>query len=219
MEKEAENLILKKGLEGKLSESQLKKLNVLKQKGVRVALFTNLSSNVSRLQNQVGNFEGNHKKIMRLCADSLIGLSQCGDYQGKSFGGFNQLNSYLGSAKYNYIYDNQYSDTSKLRKAGPLYIIRGLESSNPEVRNSAIEAIKILALDYVVFAREESQLQDINCVMFALARTYLDTAPRKKAAARELLEMFQGDKAIIKEIAQSSQIPSGSKQPLFDVTK
>jgi hypothetical protein len=217
LESEAENLIMKKGLAAKLTPAQEQKLKILKQKESRAQYLAEINSNVGKMQGLVDKFDENHQEIMKLCVESLIGLSQCPDYQGKSFGGFTNLPNHLGKPGYSYIYDNGYSDTSKLRKAGPLYIIRGMESTNADVRNSAIEAFKKLAIDYAFFAKNEPVKNDIDQVMFALARAYMDNSKRDKTAARDLYLMFQEDKKIIEEMIASGKIPESKKQSLQDV--
>lgn len=140
------------------------------------------------------DYEKNAKKILSASRKVLVALSQRNDFQALSHAkGFRYLDGYLGLDKYKYIYDNQYTDTTKFRKAAPLYIIKGFESAVPATRELALTAFKKLIVDYQEAGKAGSQAESYLGVLLALSKGYYDAQGNKTTAKKDLTTFWGED--------------------------
>ncbi|PJD96494.1 MAG: hypothetical protein CK425_05870 [Parachlamydia sp.] len=141
------------------------------------------------------DYEKNAKKILSTSRKVLVALSQRNDFQALSHSKqFRYLDEYLGQNKYKYIYDNQYHDTTKFRKAAPLYIIKGFESAVPATQELALTAFKKLIVDYQEAGKAGSEAESYLGVLLALSKGYYDTQGNKTTAKKDL-KTFWGEDA------------------------
>ena len=187
----------------------------------RKALLDGLPANANLLRSKGASFDTDYKQIMDLCTKGLIGLSQHTTFH-ENYGTFPGLENYLGKPKYDYVYDNKHMDTGKLRKAAPLYIIRGLESKKFEIQFEAFQAMDKLIKDYIAFGKGSPQANDYETAIFAIMQGYHDALSDKKEALRVLSECCHDDMSVlIKCVAQAGgKMSSGIfKQILAEAVK
>jgi hypothetical protein len=143
-----------------------------------------------------------HKDILDLSAKCLIGLSQSVDFH-TGYGDFPGLDAYLGKPKYSYVYDNIHPNTSRLRKAAPLYIIQGLENSSDQVKNEAVKAFETLAADYLMAGKNSSHAADLQSALFSISRGYYDSMADKAKAAENLAKIWKKDAVTLEALAKT----------------
>lgn len=140
------------------------------------------------------DYEKNAKKILSTSRKVLVALSQRNDFQALSHPKqFLYLDEYLGQDKYKYIYDNQYNDTTKFRKAAPLYIIKGFESAVPATRKLALTAFKKLIVDYQEAGKAGTEGKSYLDVLLALSKGYYDAQGNKTTAKKDLATFWGED--------------------------
>ena len=200
-EKVAERIILKEITLDPFDKAYFENQKTIK---LRFIHLDKLNANVAQLKTKVTQFDTNYKEIMDLCVKGLIGLSQFAQFKDANFGQFEGLNNYLGKPKYGYVFDNGHGDTQKLRKAAPLYIIKGMESANPDIRKEAFKALELLAADYLAAGKSSPHAADYEQALLAISRGYYDSMFGKDQAMKDLGKIWQKDAAILNKLVVNS---------------
>ena len=176
----------------------------MKQVKNRAEHYNNLAANITTLKNKtIANAKtfNDYKEILDLSAKCLIGLSQSADFH-SSYGDFPGLDGYLGKPKYDYVFENVHSNTSKLRKAAPLYIIQGLENSNNQVKQEAVKAFEALTADYLIAGKNSMHSASLQNALFAISRGYYDAQADKTKAAEDLAKIWKKDAVTLDALAK-----------------
>ena len=161
----------------------------------------------TNIQSQMNEFDKNYKSILYLSAKGLIGLSQSTDFNQSYPPGFTGLSNYLGKDKYKYVYDNQYPDTTKLRKAATLFIIQGFDSANPDIKKSAFNVMEMLAIDYLLAGKTSAHVADFEKSLFAIARGYFESMGDKAQAIDNLVKVWKKDAVTLQKIVATFANP------------
>lgn len=172
------------------------------QKSDRIKYYNNLHQSLATLKNRMGKFNMYAKEMITASVDGLIGLSQGKSFVNASFHDFSDLEKYLNRKPYSYIFDNIYSTTTKLRKAGPLYIIQGLESSDPSIRKFALEELERLITDYLQIEIKNEHTDAYLIAILSICRGYYDSETQKNIAKQKLKEMWENNTAILEKLAK-----------------
>lgn len=180
------------------NEAKIKKIFT---KSNRVIYYQQLNQTVENLQSHMGQFNTHAREMITESVEGLIGLSQGNNFIGQSYQEFTDLGNYLNKTKYAYIYDNRHGDTTKLRKAGPLYIIQGLESADPAIRQHALKALEQLASDYLQIETANQSTPGYLTAILSICRGYYDSEIDKNAAKHKLKEIWDNNVEILNKLA------------------
>jgi hypothetical protein len=166
------------------------------QEMAKITLVSQLKENIKNLFIKLNNFEANGVEVVDLTTKALLGLARSNesyaDYNCPS--GFHQLpgniKGMLNNNTYSYVWDNKYADTCKLRKGGPLCLIKAMQSTQKPTREAAFAAVKVLVEDYLDYGRTSPHKVDIALVIYALSKAYYEHVPDKDEAAKTLREWW-----------------------------
>lgn len=170
------------------------------------------------------SFENNFEEHIKVAVRGLIALSQknaetfteTSTYRGimpPPVRYFQSLENYLGQANYDYVLNNDQQATSKLRKAAVLYIIRGLESENPEVKNAALKGLGILANDYLKYGHNGEAAEEYLAAIFEIARGYITAEVDEKTMLENIISIFQSNIVVLEKFV--TVLPGGVKKDAF----
>lgn len=194
----AENTILSK-VKGLFNEDDFKIYDMLKKAKVREGYLDTLLQNVNLLHNKALQYDAEYKEILRLSKITLIGLSQNEGFA-QSYPAFPGLENYLGNKKFNYVFSNTSPTTTKLMKAAPLYIIKAFDSKNHEVILEGIDALKMLADDYLAFGKSTKQAPQYLDALVAISRGLYESTANKQEASKLLAKIWLNNQDVLSKL-------------------
>lgn len=152
-----------------------------------------LPQNLQTLQTKLNNFNANAEEIVDLSKKAMIGLAQSADYRGYNtlFAFESYIADYVGKAPYHYVWDNVHNDTKKLRKGGPLCIIKAMSLAGTPAQEKAFQAVETLINDYLDHGLTSPHKDDIRVSVYALSKAYYNNMDDKAAAAAKLKTLWR----------------------------
>lgn len=184
----------------------------------RMHYHADLLKNIDSLFSKLNNFEANADDIVDLCVKGLIGLSQGPEYV--KYDCTQAFDSHLvgmlgNTVQYGYVFDNAYTDSKKLRKGGPLCIIKAMSLNGTPAQAKAFQAVEILIKDYLDHCQGSVHGIHIRLVLYALSKAYYDHMSDKTLAAANLKKWWCNNEAHLNCL--KSGIHNGPKQIIYAI--
>jgi hypothetical protein len=163
------------------------------------------------LSRDVANFDANFVKVLKLSKKALRGLVQQTPEFLKEMRSsqaiapathryFGCLNDYLGSANaYNYVLSNVPGQSSTLRKAAVLFIIKGLESENDTVKKAALKVVGQLVRDYFNYGQHglPPEKAEYQRILFEIFRGFVESAENTALMSQTVVKLFRADPVLL----------------------
>lgn len=116
--------------------------------------------------------------ILNAAGQCLIGLSLSLNFDVRTNKSFHGLEGYLGKKDFEFVPENIFTTTAKISKAAILYIIKGLNSTDPKVSAHAKKVVGHLVTDFLTSGQLDPQAEKMKSALLCLGIALYKTNPK-----------------------------------------